>query len=115
MLLVDYNNKEWIEKFITDVLSDDDFGLIFDDKYKGNYVFNLAKKAGYTRIEKSVILLDNETGIEEEFHEYTYVYINENGKIEEDRNFEKFEQYITRNKLFIDRLKQIFEKFRRDM
>jgi len=57
----------------------------------GNYIFDLAKKAGYTAIEKFTFLIDGESLGKEES---TFVYINENGKIKEDRTLEKFKRYI---------------------
>jgi len=103
-LLVNYNDGEWIKNFISNVLTDDDLGLIFDNEYKGNYIFDLAKKAGYTAIEKFTFLIDGESLGKEES---TFVYINENGKIKEDRTLEKFKRYIMNNKLFTSRLEDL--------
>lgn len=83
MLFVNYNDGEWIRKFISEMLTEDDFIEIINSE-SGRMV--LADKLGYTRVAN------------------TYVFHNEHGNIEEDFNLEKLSSKIERNDLYNSRI-----------
>ena len=82
MLRVDYNNKEWIERFITEVLTDEDF-IEIASADSGRLV--LAKKLGYTRVSG------------------TYVFHNQHGEVEEDYNMKKLIHIVENNDVYNNR------------
>lgn len=82
MVLVNYNDKNWIERFITEVLTDEDFTeIVSADSSR----LLLAEKLGYTRVSD------------------TYVFHNEHGKVEEDYNMKKLIRFIENNDVYDSR------------
>jgi len=90
MLRVDYNNKEWIERFITEVLTDEDFLNAYKEC---KFIDGFLPKLGYLEVSSNV-----------------YVFINENNQIETDIGLEKLNKHIIGNTLFINRYKEVVKK-----
>lgn len=99
LILVNYNDQAWVTKFITQVLTEEDFLNILN-QHKNNSILD---KAGYTRIETC----DSDGCID-----YTYVFVNGDGRIEDDRYLVKFKKHIEDNPLFKKRFKEAFIKSR---
>jgi|APCry1669189034_1035192.scaffolds.fasta_scaffold14802_2 hypothetical protein len=82
VLLVNYNDPEWITTFITEVLTEEDFLTFVRSK---NFREELVKKMGYIRVGDS------------------YVYHDGDGDIKEDYNLDKLITTIEDNSLFTQR------------
>ncbi len=90
MLMVNYNDKEWIEQFITDVLTDEDFLKAYKEC---KFIDGFLPKLGYLEVSNNV-----------------YVFINENNQIEKDIGLEKLNKHIISNAIFINRYKEVVKK-----
>lgn len=77
--MVNYNDIEWIRKFITEVLTDADFSELVRRINTREF---LAKKLGYKKIGQ------------------TFAYVNEKGFIEEDENMTKLFNNIEWNEIY---------------
>ena len=89
MLCVNYDSKEWIEKFITEILSEEDFKNFVRSK---NFREDLSVKMGYIKIGNS------------------YVYHDKDGEIKEDYNLDKLITMIEDSDLFTCRYIETVKK-----
>ena len=85
-VFVNYNDREWVAKFITEVLSEEDFiDIIETIEFDG-----ILSKLGYREVLPG-----------------KFVFTNENNDVEEDIGLEKFRSNIERNELFKDRMNTV--------
>lgn len=91
VLLVNYNDQEWITKFITEVLKEDDFLNAYTSC---KFIEWFLPILGYKEVKNNL-----------------YVFINKDNEIEVDSNLEKFNKFIFHNPVFINRYKNVVNKF----
>lgn len=89
MFLVNYTDEAWIHSFITEVLTEEDF---FDIVNSDDARLMIATKLGYKKISD------------------TYVYLNQNGEIEEDHNLRKLINNIENNEMYNVRFVKTLKK-----
>lgn len=98
-ILVNYNDQEWIERFVKEVLTEEDF------KDYNKIDERVLDKLGYEKI--TAVFHDNNY---DNWKTNTYVFINQDGEIEEDMELFKFRQYIFRNPEFMAKLHELLKK-----
>jgi len=112
IILVNYNDTEWINHFITEILTEEDYKKHVDFCNEEEPILD---KLGYKEVKVSFQEKYEDEYFDEvvEYNrtESTFIFINESGKLEEDVELEKYHKYILDNPEFKSRCKEAFYKY----